>query len=297
MKEVKFQLTDLDPNITEDGVFGAAKWCDTWSFQCPENMGILLKPGDYFSMKMYDTGDAEMAAPDAQVKLEVRDPSGQVVGVVFPPENYLSVKEFQQYSKMAQLWIEQPILVTPRSKIVVMTKDDLGTDASGIVLSYARLITTKVLGTFAKGQSPSLPSIEPFVIMQEDSDVTQTSSTAGSLTDLFVYRVPKGRAIILRPSDVFACYLYNTSSAVATNTCPVKLEVRDATGLEKKPILGPLQYGSFQGEFQDKDKLVHLDINGELTVVEQEYIALMVNNAVAINCATSYMSLRCHIRR
>lgn len=149
-KEVKFRLVDTDPNITEDSTFGAAKWCDTWKWRCPQHMSILLKKGDMFSIYAADTADAEFILPDgtnagALVKIEVRDPSEQKIQLVYGPSNYASCKEFQQISKIAKLNIDQPILVRPREWIVFMTKDHLGTDASGIVLSYCRLLTTKIV--------------------------------------------------------------------------------------------------------------------------------------------------------
>ena len=144
--------------------------------------------------------------------------------------------------------------------------------------------------------------IEPFVITQEDSDVTQTDTTADSLQDLFVYRVPIGHTIILRPDDVLCCDLDETDTTVAQNICQVKLEVRDASNEEKKPVLGPLQYASFAasgvGEFKDEDKSIHLDIHREMKVYEREYIALMVKNASPyVDKDTSFFSLRCHRER
>jgi len=143
-KEVPFRLTDDDPNITADSVFGTT-WRDTWSFRCPQHMSILLKKGDCFSAKVYDSGDTEYVAPDALVKIEVRDPSGQKVELIYGPENYLSVKEFQQLSHKAKLNLEHPVMVKPRDFIVVMTKDSTGMDTASMLTSFFELQTTKVL--------------------------------------------------------------------------------------------------------------------------------------------------------
>uniref|UniRef100_A0A6M3KUB2 Uncharacterized protein n=1 Tax=viral metagenome TaxID=1070528 RepID=A0A6M3KUB2_9ZZZZ len=147
-----------------------------------------------------------------------------------------------------------------------------------------------------------MPLIEPFALTQEDSDVTQADTSAGVMGDLFSYRVAKGKSILLRPSDVLALDLDNTSAAVAANTCKVKLEKRDITGQEKTPLLGPLQYASFAasgvGEFQDEDKLVHLEIGKEIEVGEQEYIVLMGDNpTTGLDKDTSFMELRTHSKR
>ena len=144
--------------------------------------------------------------------------------------------------------------------------------------------------------------IEPFVITQEDTDVTQTDTTAEALQDLFVYRVPIGITIILRPEDVLCAGLVETDTTVVQNTAQVKIEVRDATGEEKKPILGPMSYANFSasgvGEFKDEDKFVKLDITREMKVYENEYIALQVKNpSPYVDKDTSSFSLRCHRER
>lgn len=144
--------------------------------------------------------------------------------------------------------------------------------------------------------------IEPFVINQEDSDITQTATTAESLQDLFVYRVPIGMRLLLRPTDVFCMHVDQVGSAVGDNTSLIKVEHRDSANVEKKPILGPVQYANFSasglGEFQDEDKLVHLDIQAPITVEEQEYIAVMVKQADPFaDQNLSYFSLRTHRER
>lgn len=138
--------------------------------------------------------------------------------------------------------------------------------------------------------------IEPFVITQEDANVTQSDTTAEALQDLFVYRVPKGiKRIILRPEDVLASYMRETDDTAAQATGLVKLEWRDATGTEKKPLVQEMQYANFNGEFQDEDKLVRLDIPAQLDVLEREYIALMSKNALPYTDKDlSYFELRCH---
>lgn len=140
----KFRLLDTDANITEDAAFGAT-WRDTWDFECPSHMSILLQKGDLFSLKAYDSADVEYVAPDAIIKIEVRDPSGQKKILVYGPENYISSKEFQEYKSMAKLRIDQPIEVRPRDHIVFMTYDSTGMDAASVANSYCRLMTSRII--------------------------------------------------------------------------------------------------------------------------------------------------------
>ena len=143
--ESKFRLVDTDPNITEDSTFGTT-WRDTWKFQCPSHMIIMLKDGDHFSIKAYDSADVEYAAPDCLVKIEVRDPSEQKKILVYGPSNYNSAKEFQRASYKAKLKLRKTgqVRVEPRQYIVFMTKDSTGMDAASVANSYCRLKTTKI---------------------------------------------------------------------------------------------------------------------------------------------------------
>ena len=97
-KEVQFRLTEDDPNITADATFGTG-WRDTWKFRCPQHMSIVLKPGQRFSAKLYDSADAEYVAPDALVKVEVRDPSEQQAIIDYGPDNYKRSSDFQDIKK------------------------------------------------------------------------------------------------------------------------------------------------------------------------------------------------------
>lgn len=144
-QKVQFRLTDADPNITKDAVFGTAVWRDTWKFRCPQHMQIVLQPGDLFSAYINDSADAEFAAPDALVKIEIRDPSEESIQLIYGPNNYLANNNFQDIKQLRPLQIEHPVVVKPRDWIVVATKDDLGLDAASIAASYFQLLTTKVI--------------------------------------------------------------------------------------------------------------------------------------------------------
>ena len=144
-KQVQFRLTENDPNITADATFGTT-WRDTWKFRCPQHMKVVLQPGDLFSAHIQEaSAGGEVAAPDALVKIEVRDPSEQRIELAYGPDNYLSSNNFQQYSYRRKLRLEHPIVVNPRDWIVVATKDNVGLDSTSIAISYFELVTTKVI--------------------------------------------------------------------------------------------------------------------------------------------------------
>ena len=140
--------------------------------------------------------------------------------------------------------------------------------------------------------------VEPFVINQEDPNVAQADGVAEALQDLFLYCVPLGITILLRPEDVLCLFAQETDATALQSTAEVKLEARDGTQSQKIPVLGPALYASFAGEFKDEDKFVHLDISAPIEVKEKEYIALMVKNPTPYaDKDTGYFSLRTHRRR
>ena len=134
-KERPFRLTDDDPNITADSTFGTT-WRKTWKFQCPEGMVVILKPGDTFSAVAYDSADVEYVAPDAEIKVEVADPSENTTVLVYGPANYLSSTNFQQYTHKRKLRILTKVRVETNHWIIVSTRDSLGMDAASILTSY-----------------------------------------------------------------------------------------------------------------------------------------------------------------
>ena len=143
--------------------------------------------------------------------------------------------------------------------------------------------------------------IEPFVINQQDDDITQSNTTAATMSDWMVYRVPKGYTIILSSEDVLAIDCDTTGAAVCANISQVQLEYRDATGESKKLLLGPMQYASFAasgvGEFKDEDKLIHLEITEPVRVRAREYIAVMIKDATGADKDTTWFELRTHRER
>ena len=144
MPNKKFTLTDNDPNVTEDATFGTG-WRDTWVFQCPDHMQILLQPGDEFSLHAEDSADVEYVAPDALVEVIVRSAGGEIYERVYGPENYLSGNNFQDHTQIRKLMLDHPVLVKPRDKIAIRTSDSTGMDAASVINSYFRLVTTKIV--------------------------------------------------------------------------------------------------------------------------------------------------------
>jgi len=137
--EQRYHLTEADSAIT--GADGTPDtWSDIFKYQCPQGVTILLKPSDTFSAYIDATG--EIAAPNAEIKVEKRSASEQDKLTILGPAMYLRVTEFQDEDLKAHISVpSEGLLVGPREFIVVMVKDD------GTVLndnSYFDLFTTRI---------------------------------------------------------------------------------------------------------------------------------------------------------
>lgn len=147
MPKKPFRLIKTNANITEDATFGAT-WRDTWLWECPENMMVSLERGDTFFAVLYDSADAVYLAPDALVKVVVRDPSGQDVTRIYGGDdgaNYIKSREVQDRNLMAKLDLDTPVIVKPRWRIVIMTYDSTGMDAASVATSHFELMTSKIV--------------------------------------------------------------------------------------------------------------------------------------------------------
>ena len=138
--EEPYNLNDDDGNITEaDGT--ASTWSDIWKWQCPQGVSLLMQSKDTISAYIEDAS-AEIAAPDAQVKVEIRDPSEQDKRPIYGPAMYLRSAEFSDSETKAHLNIPAGgLVVKPRDWVVVVVNDGGTIDASD---SYFNLATTRI---------------------------------------------------------------------------------------------------------------------------------------------------------
>jgi len=139
LKLAPFHITRADGNITEaDGT--ADLWSDIWKYTCPKGSGLLLQAGDALSAYLEDAA-AEVGNYDCFIKVEVRDPSGQDVVLLYGPALYIKSKEFQNRNTIARLAMPAPVKLYPRQTLVICVKDNGAIDASD---SYFDLFTSKV---------------------------------------------------------------------------------------------------------------------------------------------------------
>lgn len=132
VKEVPFRLYQDDPNVSvSDGT--ADTWTDIWTYQVPQGVVLVVKPFHTFAAYLYEsTNSAECGGSDCQVKIEKRDASGSDIEILFGPDLYATIKEFQEHIKMATFKSvsEAGVLIEPRQKLVISVKDNGAVDES-----------------------------------------------------------------------------------------------------------------------------------------------------------------------
>ena len=125
-------------------------------------------------------------------------------------------------------------------------------------------------------------------ITQNDPNVTQSNGTAGIMSDIFNYKVPRHTAVLIRPEDIVSAYLKDaTAEALATD--PFELIVRDPNELSSEQ-LAQGQYTIIK-EFQDRNKVKKL---GASKLIKSDYIVVLrVKATTVLVVASCYFQLTC----
>ena len=134
-----------DPNVTTATGTIANKWSDAYTWRCPELMNLMIKPGDIVSARLFAAG-VEIAAPDALVMIEARDSRNRIISRVFGPSNYLSITEFSYAKERARFQIPTEIILTPKTLLVVMVKDDVAMTTNDLTALNFGVIETHRMG-------------------------------------------------------------------------------------------------------------------------------------------------------
>lgn len=125
-------------------------------------------------------------------------------------------------------------------------------------------------------------------IDQNDSNVTATTGTAAVMSDIFVYKVPRHTAVLIRPEDVLSLYLKDAGAEMLA-TDGVQVVVRDPNSISNETIAAG-QYTIFK-EFQDRNKTKKL---GRTRLVKSDFqIAIMAKATTVLVVASNYFQMSC----
>lgn len=117
--ETPYPLTQIDPNVVaRDG--RAGEWADIWRLQVPVGQTLICRPGHTFAAHLRDTTHAEVGMATTMVKIEKRDPGENDILLIYGPDLYISVTEFQNEELKARLRVPmEGVEVSEREWLVI----------------------------------------------------------------------------------------------------------------------------------------------------------------------------------
>lgn len=143
---------------------------------------------------------------------------------------------------------------------------------------------------------------EAFDLNQSVSGMSETDiavSTGEGVQDIWKYQVPVGYSLIFTSEDVFSAYLETSAPAEAGAGSLVDIVIQDSSKQNTAPILNQVRYAQVK-EFQDRNKLAHLDIpvGKESVAPEGSFVVVRGNINGTLDASDSYFSLSCkRVRR
>lgn len=125
-------------------------------------------------------------------------------------------------------------------------------------------------------------------ITQNDANCAGATGTAGLMTDIYTYTVPRHTAILFRPEDTLSAYLKD-AGAECLGTDPFELIVRDPNSLTSE-VLATGIYTQIK-EFQDRNKTRKLGLQ---KLVKSDFkVVLRVKATTVLVVASNYWALTC----
>ena len=136
---------------------------------------------------------------------------------------------------------------------------------------------------------------EPFDLTSADTVAIPPQNRADGVpnvwSDIWMYQVPLGHWLLLRPEHHLSVHLRDTTGAeVADGTCQVKLVMRDQSKQEEVPILSPVLYVDVK-EFRDANKKATLALTESRKIPELFFLVLCAKYSAAIRERDSYFRL------
>ena len=120
---------------------------------------------------------------------------------------------------------------------------------------------------------------EKFELNSGVSGVTESDGLGATWhADIWDFKVPINNWILLKPKDVFSCYLVGDDGVEMPAKTQVRIVKRDVANEEAKPILPNLLYQQIKN-FRDRDLVMHINVRGVVEVGPEEHIVVQVNGA------------------
>jgi len=144
---------------------------------------------------------------------------------------------------------------------------------------------------------------EKFEINSASTGITETDGSTTLWVDNWDYVVQTNQKIVIKPEDIFACYLVGDDASEMPAKTRVRVVRRDVTNEDSTPLIPELPYQSAK-DFQDKNKLMRFRSlrTPEVVLGEGEHLVVQVAGAdVAttgdLDASASFFKIMCHRRR
>lgn len=122
----------------------------------------------------------------------------------------------------------------------------------------------------------------------DSSQTTNANGTAGVMSDIFKYTVPRHTALLFRPEDILSAYMKD-AGAEAVGTDTFELVVCDSVPLVTEKMATGI-YTTIK-EFQDRNKTRKLGLN---RAVKSEFNVILRFKATTVLVVTTcYFQLSC----
>jgi len=133
------------------------------------------------------------------------------------------------------------------------------------------------------------PVLAPFLLTQNDGNVTAVNGVANLWSDIWAYRVPNGVGIVLQAADIISMYL-DDGAEIGRWLSYVRVEVRDPSQEATRLVYGPAQYNRVR-EFRDRNTVARLAAPEPVKVYARQWIVFMALDDAIITVATSFFTL------
>jgi len=131
VKQELYRITQAETGMTSTDAAAAVAgtWQEVFRYQIPVDMKITFRPGHTFSAYISTLVPGEWAATN-KIKVTLQD-AGKTQEIALVQEtNYVTIKEFQDRSKIKRIDLLEAKAATPGSYIVISAKALISVDVS-----------------------------------------------------------------------------------------------------------------------------------------------------------------------
>jgi len=160
-------------------------------------------------------------------------------------------------------------------------------------LKYERKLRQQKEDLASSDSLGKVKSQQLFRITKTDPNIqTAPNAFVNEWFDIWRYKVPANVEILLGKGDMFSGYLEDDTGHEISDTCLVKIEVRDPSQQDRRLIYGPNTYENSR-EFPETYNIARLDLDPLIILRERDYLVISACADRIINTYESDFQLFC----